>query len=223
MRLNYAMEYIERYTESIDWITIFLTGCFVLYTIVKFAYPKRFEEFVMLPLNNKYFLVQGKNDDLKHPFNVLLFLAQVTSISLFIFLILNVKNPELKETNPWLYVQICTCYSFFILIKYLVEKIIGSIFNIDTIVNSYLYQKLSYRNLIGIVVFIGNLIFFYIAEPSITFILIFLCFLVILNCFALFNSYKSFGKKILSNFFYFILYLCALEIAPYLILYKTLQ
>jgi hypothetical protein len=217
------MQYIERYTESIDWITIFLMSCFVLFTVVKYAYPKRFDEFVMLPLNNKYFLVQGKNDDLKHPFNVLLFAAQVISISLFIFLLLNFKHPELKETNPWLYVQIATAYSFFILLKFLLEKIVGSIFSIDTIVNSYLYQKLSYRNLLGIVVFIGNLIFFYVAEPSMTFILIFLGFLLILNCFALINSYKLFNKTILGNFFYFILYLCALEIAPYLILYKTLQ
>jgi hypothetical protein len=217
------MQYIERYTESIDWITIFLTGCFVLFTVVKYAYPKRFEEFVMLPINNKYYLVQGKNDDLKHPFNILLFVAQVISVSLFIFLLLDFKSPELKGTNPWLYVQICTAYSLFIMIKFLVEKIIGSIFGIEAIVNSYLYQKLSYRNLLGIVVFIGNLIFFYVAEPSVKFILIFLGFLLILNCLAMFNSYKSFGKTILANFFYFILYLCTLEIAPYLILYKTLQ
>ncbi|MFT4757087.1 MAG: hypothetical protein ACI840_001336 [Ulvibacter sp.] len=217
------MQYIERYTESIDWVTIFLMGCFVLFTVAKYAYPKRFDEFVMLPLNNKYFYVQGKNDDLKHPFNVLFFVAQVISISLFIFLLLNFRSPELKETNPWLFVQICTAYSFFILVKFLVEKIVGSIFSIDAIVNTYLYHKLSYRNLLGIVVFIGNLIFFYVAEPSMTLILVFLGFLLILNFFTLFNSYKSFGKTILGNFFYFILYLCALEIAPYLILYKTLQ
>ncbi|MFT5981909.1 MAG: hypothetical protein ACI9RM_000333 [Ulvibacter sp.] len=217
------MQYIERYTESIDWVTIFLMGCFVLFTVAKYAYPKRFDEFVMLPLNNKYFYVQGKNDDLKHPFNVLFFAAQVISISLFIFLLLNFRSPELKETNPWLFVQICTAYSFFILVKFLVEKIVGSIFSIDAIVNTYLYHKLSYRNLLGIVVFIGNLIFFYVAEPSMTLILIFLGFLLILNFFTLFNSYKSLGKTILGNFFYFILYLCTLEIAPYLILYKTLQ
>ena len=217
------MQYIERYSESTDWITIFLTGCFILFTVVKFAYPKRFDEFILLPLNDKYFLVQGKNDELRNPFNLLLFVAQVISASLLIFLLLDFKNPELKETNPWLYVQICSAYTIFILVKFSIEKIIGSIFSIDTIVNNYLYQKLSYRNLLGIIVFMGNLIFFYVAEPSVAFILIFLGFLLLLNCSALINSYKSFGKKILSNFFYFILYLCTLEIAPYLILYKTLQ
>ena len=217
------MQYVERYTESIDWVTIFLMGCFLLFTVVKYAYPKRFDEFVMLPLNSKYFFVQGKNDDLKHPFNMILFVAQVISVSLFIFLLLNLKSPEVKETNPWLFVQICSAYAIFILIKFLIEKIIGSIFSIDVIINSYLYQKLSYRNLLGIVVFIGNLIFFYAVEPSMIVILVFLSFLLILNLFALFTCYKTFSKMILGNLFYFILYLCALEIAPYLILYKTLQ
>ena len=217
------MQYVERYTESIDWITIFLVTCFILFTVTKYAYPKRFDEFVRLPLNNKYFFVQGKNDDIKHPFNVLLFVAQVISVSLFIYLILNFYGSERIKSNPWLFVQICTAYTFFVLIKFLIEKIVGTIFNIDTIINSYLYQKLSYRNLLGIAVFAANLILFYAVEPSMVFLLIFFSVLVVLNCLALINSYKSLWKLILSNFSYFILYLCALEIAPYLILYKTLQ
>ena len=217
------MQYVERYTESIDWITIFLATCFILFTVTKYAYPKRFDEFVRLPLNNKYFFVHGKNDDIKHPFNVLLFVTQVISVSLFIYLILDFYDPDRLKSNPWLFVQICTAYAFFVLIKFLIEKIVGTIFNIDTIINSYLYQKLSYRNLLGIAVFVANLILFYVVEPSKVFLFIFLGILVVLNCIALINSYKTLWKLILSNFSYFILYLCALEIAPYLILYKTLQ
>jgi len=217
------MQYIERSTESIDWVTIFLMGCFVLFAVVKYTYPKRFDAFILLPLNNKYFFVQGKNDALAHPFNALLFAAQVISYSLFISLLLKLKSPPSIETGPAFFLRTCAVCSFFILTKFLIEKIIGFIFNIDTIVNRYLYQKLSYRNLLGIIVFIGNLLFFYSVEPSMTYILVFLSVLLILNLFILYNSYKSFGQAILSNFLYFILYLCALEIAPYIILYKTLQ
>ena len=217
------MQHIERSIESNDWVTILLTGCFILFAVVKYAYPKRFNAFVMLPLNDKYFFVQGKNDTLAHPFNGLLFASQVISFSLFIFLLLNLKSPATYKTMPWLFLKVCIACSFFILSKIKNEKIIGFIFNIDSLVNRYLYEKLSYRNLLGIVVFIVNLMFVYTIEPSRTTVLVFLVVLLILNLFILFNSYKSFGKAILSNFFYFILYLCALEIAPYLILYKTLQ
>ena len=198
------MQYIERYTESIDWVTLFLVGCIVLFSIAKYAYPKRFEEFVMLPVNNKYFLVHGKSDDIKHPFNLLLFVTQVISVSLFIFLLFKTEYPET-------------------LIKFLIEKIVGSIFTIDPLVNNYLYQKLSYRNLLAIAIFIGNLIFFYVLEPTKSSLFIFIIIIVILNCIALLYSYKIIGSLILHNFFYFILYLCGLEISPYIILYKALQ
>ena len=217
------MQYMERYIESIDWITISLVGCFLIFTFVKYLYPRRFDEFVMLPFNNKYFYVQGKNDALKHPFNLLLFVSQVLSVSLLFFFLLNHNNREISQANPWLFVRICAAYSLFILMKLLIEKIIASIFSIEAIANNYLYQKLSYRNLLGMFVFIGNLLLFYSVEPSRMFIFAFLGFLLILNCFTLFNSYKSLGNAILNNFFYFIVYLCAFEIAPYLILFKTLQ
>jgi len=173
-------------------------------------------------LSNKYFLVQGKSDEIQHPFNILLFIAQVITMSLFIFLILRTLSPEMPKNNPWLFLQICTGYTVFILVKFYVEKIIGSLFNMDTLINKYLYQKLSYRNLIAVLVFMGNLIFYYIITPSETGLLVFTLVLLALNGIALFYSYKTNGKLIMSNFFYFILYLCALEISPYIILYKVI-
>jgi hypothetical protein len=206
-----------------DWITLLLLGCVVIYAVVKYAYPRRFQEFIMLPLNNKYFLVHGKNDQIYHPFNVLLFLTQVISVSLFAFLFLKLLHPEIINTNPFLFVQICSGYLFFILIKFSIEKIVGSVFSIDSIVNAYLYQKLSYRNLLGIVILIVNLFFFYTIEPTVTSMFVLLGIILIFNFIALIYSYKTIGSIILSNFFYFILYLCALEISPYIILYHAVQ
>ena len=217
------MQYIERYTESSDWVTLFLLGCVILYSIVRYAYPKRFQEFIMLPINNKYFLVHGKSDDVKHPFNILLFTGQVISVSLFIFLLIKTMNPLYEQSNPWLFTQIFSGYTIFILVKLSIEKIIGSLFNMETIINGYLYQKLSHRNLLAVLVFIGNLVFYYIVEPTSTYLLLFLGLILVLNCLSLFYSFKLIGNKILGNFFYFILYLCALEISPYIILFKVFK
>jgi hypothetical protein len=219
---KFIVQYLERYTESFDWVTLLLLGCLILFAGAKYFYPKRFQEFIMLPITNKYFLVQGRNDEIQHPFNIVLFVSQVLSTSLFIYLCIRAYTPEYLENKPWLFVQICTAYAVFVLIKFSVEKIIGSIFSIDAIINSYLYQKLSYRNLLAIIFFIGNLIFFYVVQPAQSVLFIFALAILVLNGIALFYSYKTNGKIILSNFFYFILYLCALEISPYIILYKAL-
>jgi len=217
------VQYVERYTESIDWITLLLVGCVVLFSIAKYAYPRRFDEFVLLPINNKYFFVHGKNHDLKHPFNLLLFVVQVISVSLFIYLFIKTKEPEILRTKPWLFVQICTAYAFFVATKLTIEKIVGSVFTLDTIVNNYLYQKLSYRNLLAIGIFAANVIFFYVIPTTTPNLIVAWIVILALNCIVLFYSYKTIGNLILSNFFYFILYLCALEISPYFILYKVLQ
>ena len=215
------MQYLERHAESLDWATLLLLGCLVLFTAAKYFYPKRFQEFIMLPITNKYFLVQGRNDEIHHPFNLFLFVAQVISVSLFIYLCFRIYSPETIVNNPWLFVQISTAYAVFVLVKFVIEKIIGSIFSIDSLINSYLYQKLSYRNLLSIIFFMGNLIFFFLVEPTQSILFIFALAVLTLNSIALFYSYKTNGNVILGNFFYFILYLCALEISPYIILYKA--
>jgi hypothetical protein len=214
------VEYAQRHFESQDWITLMMVGCFLLLALAKHLYPKRFQEFVLLPVTNKYFLVQGKNNEVYHPFNILLFLYQAISVSLLVFLMFKKFRPAFSEHNPWLFVHIFAGYTLFVLLKFCVEKIVGVVFSIESLINNYLYQKLTYRNLLAIAIFTCNLVFFYIAAPSITSLFVLFLLIALLNCIALFYSYKTNGKLILSNFFYFILYLCALEISPYILLYK---
>ncbi|MCG2417993.1 DUF4271 domain-containing protein [Aequorivita sp. F47161] len=215
-------DFSYRLIDSTDWATYLLLGCFVLYALAKYYYPRRFNEFSLLPLTNQYFFVHGKNDELNHPFNMILFVAQIICVSIFIFLLFKVFNPELVKSNDWLFIQIGTAYSMFILIKFTFEKIVANIFSMDELINNYLYQKLSYRNFLGIFFFVGNLIFLYIYSPTPIAMIVFGVIALLLNAIALLYSYKKNGKLIFRNFFYFILYLCTLEISPYIILYKSI-
>ena len=215
------MDFSEKLIAPTDFATYLLAACFILYALAKYFYPKRFHEFSMLPITNQYFFVHGKNDELNHPFNIMLFAAQILCVSIFVFLLFKVFNPSEIEGNEWLFLQICTAYSVFVLIKFSLEKIVANIFSMDALINNYLYQKLSYRNFLGILFFAGNLFFLYVYPPTATGLIIFGGCLLALNVIALLYSYKKNGKLILGNFFYFILYLCALEISPYIILYKS--
>jgi len=62
----------------------------------------------------------------------------------------------------------------------------------------------------------------YITPINKEIMLVFCLVTAVVNAIALFYSFKTNGKLIITNFFYFILYLCALEISPYIILYKVL-
>lgn len=195
-------------------------GCVLLIAVAKYLYPMRFREFIMLPVTNKYFLVQGKSDNLTHPFNALLFIVQVAAVSLFIYLFIDLYQPEIAQSNRWLFLQICTGYTVFVVAKFCIEKIVGAVFAIDDLINGYLYEKLSYRNLLALLFLLGNIIFFYAFSANITLLWIITAVILVFNGITLFYSYKTKRNLVSRHFFYFILYLCALEISPYIILYK---
>ncbi len=212
------MQNIHRTIESLDWITFILVGCVILVTVLRVVYPKRFDDFIKLPISNNYFLTKGKFEELKHPFSVLFFLIQVLTLSLFVFLFFLEK----RELSATIFIKITLASFTFILIKTCIEKLIGSIFDIETIINNYIFTKLSYRNFISLFLIVLNFIFYFSVEPTMLLLFIFSGFIVLLNLFILFINYKNYRSLIFSNFFYFLLYICALEISPYLILYKVI-
>jgi hypothetical protein len=109
----------------------------------------------------------------------------------------------------------------FILIKVLLERLIGSLFTIDNLIDRYLFQKTSYKNFLGLLLIPINVILLFSITPNKTIILSAIILLAAINTIGLLTSYKSNLNLIKRDFFYFILYLCALEIGPYLILYKV--
>jgi hypothetical protein len=109
----------------------------------------------------------------------------------------------------------------FILIKVLLERLIGSLFEIDKLIDQYLFQKISYKNLLGLVLIPINLLLIFSFKPGLILLYIIVILLGLINIMGLITTIKTNQSIIKQNLFYFILYLCALEIAPYIILYKV--
>lgn len=211
------MRYTNRIIESLDWVTLIMVGCILIIAILKVIYPKRFNDFIRLPVSNNYFLAKGKSEELRHPFSILLFIIQLISISLFI----NLFFLEKGKANVLLFLQILFVVFVFIIVKTSIEKIIGTIFSIEKLIDHYIYEKLSYRNFLSLLLIITNLIFYFSIKPDLNTLLILTGILFLVNMLILSYSYKNYRSLIFSNLFYFLLYICALEISPYLILYKA--
>jgi hypothetical protein len=194
-----------------------MVGCIIVIAILKVIYPKRFEDFIRLPVSNNYFLAKGKSEELRHPFSILLFVIQLISISLFIYLFFLDKG----KANMFLFLQILFVVFIFIIVKASIEKMIGAIFSIENVIDHYIYKKLTYRNFLSLLLIIANLIFYFSVKLDLNILLIFTGILFLINMLILFYSYKNYRSLIFSNLFYFLLYICALEISPYLILYKA--
>ena len=215
------MEILTREIVSTNWLTIVIISCMVLLAAAKEVNALRLSDFLMLLTNSKYIIAYQKLNKLSSLFNVILILFQVISVSLFIYLCFGVF--ECQETDRIiLYFKILTIYTVVVICKLLIEKIIAAIFSIDSIIDTYLFYKVSYRNFIGVLLLPINIIYIYSAQLSQIVCVIIIILLVMLNGIMLFSYYRKNENIILNNMFYFILYLSALEIAPYFILYKLI-
>ncbi|WP_378294498.1 DUF4271 domain-containing protein [Aquimarina rubra] len=196
--------------------------CLALLATAKLINSARFSEFVMLFNTNKYIVINQKGNKLSTFFNGILILVQILSVSLFIYLSIDVLEWKDQVIDLTLYLKIASLYLFIFICKILVEKIISTIFSIEILIEDYLFYKISYRNFLGLILLPLNLLFIYTAKPSKIVIIILIISLLILNLIVLFSVYRKNENVILNHLFYFILYLCALEIAPYFILYKLI-
>ncbi len=188
--------------------------------ITKYIYPQRFEDFTSLLTSNKFMVFRAKEYKAFHPFNILLFLINILSVSLFIFILLQV----FWKVNPLppiiTFVRIVTAYTSFILLKFGLEKIMANIFELDDFVDQYLFQKLTHRNFIALFLLPVTVLLFYGLQPNQTLLYVILGLILFSNIVSMTSIYKKNQNLFTHNWFYFILYLCALEIAPYIILYK---
>lgn len=216
------MELFERFTPVPDWVSLLIVGSLILISAAKWVQGVRFNDFVQLIFTNKYFFLYEKGNKVFSAFNMLLFANQVLVVSVFIFLLLTHFSKEITMSNYLVFLRIVGFYTLFIALKFYLEKAIAHLFSIDKEIDRYLYQKLSYRNLISLFLLIVNMLFLYALKPNTLLFYLVILVLVVSNVLALIYSYKTHEKQIRSNIFYFILYLCALEISPYYILYKIL-
>ena len=203
-----------------DWITLLLVLAFVLLVVAKYSFTQRFAHFSMLFATDKYLVLKGKDPNLFHPFNILLFAVNVISAGLFIYVFYLSFSDTYPERPKILFLRIVTAYSTFVLLKFSLEKILADVISINEKMNYYLFYKLSYRNFISLILLPITILFIYVWEPGQLALFIVLGLILLINLITLLSALIKNQQYILNNWFYFILYLCALEIGPYYILYK---
>ncbi|QED38746.1 DUF4271 domain-containing protein [Antarcticibacterium arcticum] len=216
------MEALERYSTSNDLLTIIIVLILLLLVISRKLFQQRFEDFISLFSSGKYLVIKNREHKALFGFNVLMLLIHILSVSLFLFMLYRFfLNPRETETEV-LFLRIFTAYSFFILLKITVEKIIANVFDIDETADNYLFIKHTYRNLISLILLPFTIFLIYAPHQSAWIIYSLVIGIFIGIIFALFRIIKKNQGLISRNWFYFILYLCALEITPYVILYKLI-
>jgi glucose uptake protein GlcU len=204
-----------------EWFTIFtIIGLFAI-VAAKFVNTLRFNDFLNVIGNSKYLKIYAKDQKFIDQFDSFLFINLALSLSIFIYFSYSIFIAPIPfELISFL--KLLFAVSTIIIIKTLLERLIGSLFEIDSLIDHYLFQKTTFKNYSGIIFLIANLFLLYANKHANIAIIVGFSLICLINLIGFITSFKTYQKLINPNFFYFLLYLCALEFGPYVLLYKVI-
>lgn len=215
------IDFIPRLTSSTDWATLIFILTFGLLTVNRNVFAIRFHDYIRLIYSDKYLKIYKDSSNLKSWFTISMFFVQLISFSFIIHIVLSYL--KYNSLNSFLdFLNIFNFLTFFVLGKYLIEKIIAELFNLEEFIEQYNLIKVNYRTYLGLLLLPIGMFLFYSNFQEISIIYILLAFVLIINLIMFGVILKNLQKSILKHILYFILYLCTLEIAPYLLIYKLL-
>jgi len=206
------LEVILRNLHIIDWVVVlYVIALLLLVTARKFS-DYKFLNFSRLILTDTY-LKTYRDDNMSKPFHVAMVIFSLVFFPLVFQTILYRIN-VLKEFSIIEYLLIGFVFICFFFLKMVLQLVLGRIIGISSIIKHYVFEKQTY---FAYLVFFSLLpLLFLIFTPlTSTFLAYLIGFLwVTLFVLAMILVITHFKELFFSHSLYFILYLCAFEIAP---------
>lgn len=214
-------EGLERMTSTSDWVTLFFLLVLVLIAVLQFNFTERFNKLFSLGFSEKYYTDYLKTRPLIFSsFHFIFFFIIIINLSLIIFFAFNAFSPGSIDNQFYFFFQILLATIIYFLIRYFIGFLIGYILNVEDGQTYFTFLKISNLALLSILIFpllvlsnysVGLFHKFLITFSIVSSLLasLFLYFVVVKN-----------EKLSFNNLFYLFLYLCALELAPFIVVYK---
>ena len=212
---------LREVTSNDGFILCALTSLTLL-LIVKLMHSRRLIDFLGFLGNSNYLRIYLKDHSFFDRFDVLLFINFCLNSVTFGFIVqrAQTRNIEMSSTAVFICIGLL---ALVICLKIGFELLIGYAFDLYKEMNILTFQQISSLNFIGILLLPINLIlvFQFNFEKSAV-ILCAISMLVVLG-FGMAKTVQSNLSLVLSNFLYFILYICTLEIGSLVVLYDLIN
>ena len=205
---------------TVDILTLTFIGCLIIVALSKSLFTKRFNEFILLLFNSRHTNQYLKEQRFFDLFEGLLFLNFIINLGLLLHTYLsNQASNAIPQMDVFKYALLI---GLFLILKVLFERLLSSVLDIEPIIDKYIFEKTSFQNFIGLLLLPLNALLIYSIPPSHIVLITLLAILLSIQLFGLFLFIKNNLNVFRKSLFYFILYLCTLEIAPYVVLYKII-
>jgi hypothetical protein len=214
-------EGIERITLSKDWITVVLLLVLIVIALIKLVYNERFIKLFSLSYSDKYFTNYSKSKPLIfNTFHFLFFVVINFNISLLIYYSIEVFNPLIISNSLTFFLKIVLVVLLYFVARYLIGYLLSIVFNLSEHQDYVTLLKISNSAYLSMLFFPLLIFLNYSSVVMHKFLLIFSLIIVLILSFILYFNVVKNLKINFNSFFYLFLYLCALELAPIIVIYK---
>lgn len=212
------MHPVNKIVTPTDWITVLLVLLLVGIFILKALNSHKLKGYFSA-LFNKGFIEDEieENTILSKTYYAINFMFCSGVLSLGIYHHLNAYG-IINSRGFYLYIFIFSAVLSYLLLKRLIDALLSRLFLVQKEVQFFRVSKFSYLYAISFYLFI-----FLILVQYTQLNLVFLSYTMLFFFLIRFGIHVANNKKLIfSKLFYFILYICALEIAPLFILFKLM-
>ncbi|ARV06945.1 hypothetical protein BTO04_09725 [Polaribacter sp. SA4-10] len=212
------MQALEKIVIENNFITLLLVLLLAIVFLLKGIDSIKLKGYVSALFNKGFVEIEtDENRMIFKGFYILIFTFSVTVLSLILYFFIR-ENVNNREEGFYSFFAIFSLVLIYFLVKWILEYLFSSLFLINKGVHFFLVSKTSYLYAITFLLF-GGVILVEYSQLNASF----LFYLTAILFFIRFVAHVVNNKKLIfSELFYFILYLCAFEIAPLFILFKLI-
>ncbi|MEL4456814.1 DUF4271 domain-containing protein [Lutimonas vermicola] len=214
-------EGIEKVSATSDWVTLIFLVVLILIAVLQFNFSERFSKLFSLVYSEKYYTDYFKTRPLIfNRFHIIFFFIIIFNISLCIYFTLNAFNSSETTDTFYFYFQILIMTLVYFVLRYIVGFLLGNIFELEEGQTYFTFLKISNLALISILIFPLLVLANYSVGGFHKFLItLSIAASIVIALFRYFVLIKN-EKLGFNNLFYLFLYLCALELAPFIVIYK---
>lgn len=208
--------------QNNNWIILVFVLILSLLVVLKQLYKSQFKQQTMAIFKKVW--LEKINPEYAIIINFYNFIFVVILSLCLAFVILFIQKnflAVLPENDFYFYLKTSAILLLFFILKLLINLFFSLLFNLNNVILKIIYIKSSYLNFLTLVLIIWLPFIFFMTEHQIIIFYFGVTISVIFAFYFYFLILKINLKLAIKYFVYFILYLCALEIAPIILLYRV--
>jgi len=212
------MEALQRGVLSNNWIVLIFVSSLVLLFLLKLFSADKLKGYATSFFNKGFIEIESEE---KQPmisfFHSVFTFFSFLMLSMSIYFIIN----NLQNNNTFLfseYLRLSLIVFIYMILRFIIESLLMTLFEVKELLLHFFLSKRSYLYTVSIGLLILNLLYFYSFQEK-SFLMSGFIILFSMRFLLILVNNKN---LIIKELFYFILYICAFEIAPLFVLFKLL-